>query len=131
MMESFRALLPRMLADLETLVTCESPSSDLAAVAGSADVVARLGTELLGSAPEYVVVDGCTHLRWRLDDGPRRVLVLGHHDTVWPVGSLATHPFVVEDGVLRGPGCFDMKTGLVMAFHAIAALPSAAGSRCW
>lgn len=127
LVESMRAALPRMLADLETLVTCESPSADLAAVAGSADVVARLGTELLGSAPEYVVVDGCTHLRWRLGDGPRRVLVLGHHDTVWPVGSLVTHPFAVEDGVLRGPGCFDMKTGLVMAFHAIAALPSAAG----
>ena len=50
------------------------------------------------------------------------MLVLGHHDTVWPMGSLATRPFTVEDGVLRGPGCFDMKAGVVMAFHAIAAL---------
>ncbi|MEV8378097.1 M20/M25/M40 family metallo-hydrolase [Kribbella sp. NPDC056861] len=121
------ASLPLMLADLETLVTCESPSSDLAAVAASADVVAAVGTERLGRAPEYVVIDGRTHLRWRLGDGPSRVLVVGHHDTVWPIGSLATHPFVIEDGVLRGPGCFDMKTGLVMAFHALAALPSAAG----
>jgi glutamate carboxypeptidase len=121
------AALPVMLTDLETLVTCESPSSDLAAVAASAEVVAALGTARLGSAPEYVVIDGRTHLRWRLGDGPPRVLVVGHHDTVWPVGSLATHPFVIEDGVLRGPGCFDMKTGLVMAFHALAALPSAAG----
>ncbi len=127
LVDRMQAAVPRMLADLETLVTCESPSADLAAVAASADVVARLGTERLGSAPEYVVVDGRTHLRWRLGDGPARVLVLGHHDTVWPVGSLATHPFVVEDGVLRGPGSFDMKTGLVMAFHALAMLPSASG----
>ncbi len=51
-----------------------------------------------------------------------RILVLCHHDTVWPIGSLATHPFVVADGVLRGPGCFDMLTGVVMALHGIAAL---------
>ena len=55
-------------------------------------------------------------------DGPSRVLVLGHHDTVWPLGSLATHPWSVDGGVLRGPGCFDMKAGLAMAFHALAAL---------
>jgi glutamate carboxypeptidase len=127
LVERMQAALPSMLADLETLVTCESPSSDLSAVAASASVVAAVGTERLGVAPEYVVVDGRTHLRWRLGDGPSRVLVLGHHDTVWPLGSLATHPFGIEDGVLRGPGCFDMKTGLVMAFHALAALPSAAG----
>ncbi|MFI5713109.1 M20 family metallopeptidase [Kribbella sp. NPDC051620] len=127
LVDQLQAALPSMLADLETLVTCESPSSDLAAVALSASVVARVGTERLGVAPEYVEVDGVKHLRWRLGDGPARVLVLAHHDTVWPVGSLATHPFLVEDGVLRGPGSFDMKTGLVMAFHALAALPSAAG----
>jgi glutamate carboxypeptidase len=55
------------------------------------------------------------------------VLLLGHHDTVWPLGSLATHPFAVTDGVLRGPGCFDMKAGLAMAFHALAALSDRAG----
>lgn len=120
-------LLPALLADLETLVTCESPSADLAAVARSADVVASVGTRLLGFAPEYVVIDGRTHLRWRFEGGVRRVLVLAHHDTVWPIGSLATHPFSVEDGVLRGPGCFDMKAGLVMAFHAVASLPDPSG----
>jgi glutamate carboxypeptidase len=46
--------------------------------------------------------------------------VLCHHDTVWPLGTLARHPFAIADGVLRGPGCFDMKAGLVMAWHALA-----------
>ena len=86
--------LSLLLADLRELVECESPSSDLAAVARSADVVARIGTARLGVAPEHIVVDGRTHLRWRLGTGPSRVLVLGHHDTVWPLGSLATHPCV-------------------------------------
>jgi glutamate carboxypeptidase len=111
-----------MLDEVRALVECESPSSDLEAVARSADVVARIGTARLGVAPERIVLDGRTHLRWRLGSGPSRVLLLGHHDTVWPLGSLAAHPFTVEDGVLRGPGCFDMKAGLVMAFHAAAGL---------
>ncbi|HEX4222364.1 MAG TPA: M20 family metallopeptidase [Pseudonocardiaceae bacterium] len=119
--------MPRIVEDIETLVTCESPSSDLEAVAASADVVARLGTARLGVEPERIVLEGRTHLRWRLGHGPRRVLVLGHHDTVWPLGALASHPFSITDGVLRGPGCFDMKTGLAMAFDALASLSDVDG----
>ncbi|MGH1565764.1 M20 family metallopeptidase [Mumia sp. DW29H23] len=113
--------LDAVLLDIERLVRCESPSDDLAAVARSAEVVAEIGTRLLGVAPETIVVEGCTHLRWRFGAVPR-VLLLAHHDTVWPVGSLETHPYEVRDGVMRGPGCFDMLTGLVMALHAVAAL---------
>jgi glutamate carboxypeptidase len=115
-------ILRDMLADARTLIECESPSTDLAAVALSAEVVARVGTDRLGVAPERIVLDGRTHLRWRLGTDPARVLLLGHHDTVWPLGTLAGHPCTVEDGILRGPGCFDMKAGLVMAFHAAAGL---------
>lgn len=122
-----QAALPGMLADIETLVSCESPSADLAAVAASADVLAGVGTSRLGVAPERVVLDGRAHVRWRFGDGPARVLLLGHHDTVWPLGSLARRPFAVDGGVLRGPGCFDMKAGLVMALHAVAALDDASG----
>lgn len=111
-----------LIEDLRTLVECESPSSDPAALARSADLVARLGTERLGVAPERLGI----HLRWRLG-GPTRVLVLAHHDTVWPLGSLRTHPFGVADGVLRGPGSFDMKTGLAMALHALGSLDDRTG----
>lgn len=121
------AALPLLLADIEALVSCESPSSDLAAVAASADRVAELGTQRLGVAPERIVLDGRSHLRWRFGSAPSRVLLVAHHDTVWPLGSLERHPFTVADGVLRGPGCFDMKAGLVMALHAVAALPDPSG----
>ncbi|GAA2949072.1 M20 family metallopeptidase [Microbacterium luteolum] len=117
--------LDLIVADIETLVTCESPSDDLDAVARSAEVVAALGERLLGAAPERIIIDGRTHLRWRF--GTPQVLVLGHHDTVWPLGSLQSLPFRIDDGVLRGPGCFDMKTGVVMALHAVAALPDRTG----
>lgn len=119
--------LQELLSDIETLVCCESPSSDHDAVARSAEVVAGLGRKLLSAEPERIVVDGVTHLRWRFGDGPPRVLLLGHHDTVWPTGSLLTHPFSVREGVLRGPGCFDMKSGVVMALHAAATVPDRTG----
>ncbi|HWU28985.1 MAG TPA: M20/M25/M40 family metallo-hydrolase, partial [Microbacterium sp.] len=115
-----------LIADVQRLVSCESPSHDLEAVGRSADAVAEIGIRLLGAAPERVVIDGCTHLRWRFGTAAR-VLVLGHHDTVWPLGSLRAHPAEVVDGRLRGPGSFDMKAGLVMALHAVAALPDRDG----
>lgn len=117
-------LLPQMLADLERLVTLESPSASHEAVRASAAVVAAQGERALGMPPEWIVVDGYTHLRWRLGQGPRKMLVLGHHDTVWPIGTLERLPWSVEAGVVRGPGCFDMLAGVVQGFYALAALRS-------
>jgi glutamate carboxypeptidase len=116
------ARLPAILADIESLVRCESPSAAAEAVASSAGLVAAIGQRHLGMGPEVLVIDGCPHLRWRFGTGEPRVLVLAHHDTVWPLGSLEAHPFSVTDGVLRGPGCFDMKAGLALALHALALL---------
>ncbi len=50
------------------------------------------------------------------------VLLLGHYDTVYPLGTLATMPCRIEDGRLRGPGVLDMKSGIALMLHAIAAL---------
>jgi len=115
-----------MAAEILELVRCESPSVDRAAVARSAEAVDALGTRLFGEPAERIVLDGVTHLRWRFGGEPR-VLILGHHDTVWPVGSLDSHPAVVSDGRLTGPGSFDMKTGVVIAIHAVASLKSRDG----
>ncbi|MEU0765051.1 M20 family metallopeptidase [Streptomyces microflavus] len=109
-----------MLADLEALVRCESYSADHAALARSAEAVGALGTRLLGTAPESIVIDGVTHLRWVF--GTPRVLLVGHHDTVWPMGSLEVRPWSVTAGIARGPGVLDMKAGLVQMFHALASL---------
>jgi glutamate carboxypeptidase len=117
--------LPKLIEDVRTLVGCESPSVDLAAVRRSADLVSALGTERLGVAPERIDVDGCSHVCWRFGAGPRRVLLLAHHDTVWPVGTLARLPWSQTDDVIRGPGTVDMKAGLVVGFHALAGLAEA------
>jgi glutamate carboxypeptidase len=52
----------------------------------------------------------------------KQILILGHYDTVWPVGTLAKMPFREEQGRLWGPGVLDMKGGIAFALMAIKAL---------
>ena len=52
----------------------------------------------------------------------KQLLIVGHLDTVWPIGTLAERPFRIEGGLAYGPGAFDMKAGLTIAILAIAAL---------
>jgi glutamate carboxypeptidase len=132
-LDACQSRMPAMLADVERIIRFESPSDDHAAVAQSADLVAdvlgaRLAQSGIDAPAERIVVDGVVHLRWRLGSGARRVLLLGHHDTVWPHGTLEAIPFSVTNGVLRGPGCFDMAIGLVQAVHATAALAERDGA---
>ncbi len=51
-----------------------------------------------------------------------RQLLLGHYDTVWPVGSLKAMPFAIEGNIVKGPGVFDMKGGIVQIVFALRAL---------
>jgi len=107
-----------MVDDLASLVEVESPSDDLTACRAVVDHTAALGARLLGQAPEVLEDAGRAHLRWRFG-AHGRVLLVGHLDTVWPLGTLARRPFTVDGGVATGPGCFDMKAGVVQAFHAL------------
>jgi glutamate carboxypeptidase len=120
LLDDLRARQDAMLADLHALAAAESPSTDVPALVECAAVLGAMGQRLLGAAPETVVVDGWPHLRWHF--GTPRVLLLGHFDTVWPLGTLARWPFAVADGIATGPGVFDMKAGIVAGFHALAAL---------
>ena len=53
-------------------------------------------------------------LECRLGKGSKQILMLGHMDTVFDVGTVAKRPFVREDNILRGPGVLDMKSGVLM-----------------
>lgn len=119
--------LPHMLADIERVIAIETPSDDTDAVARGAADFAALIEERLGVAPESLVVDGTTHLRLRFGSGPTRVVLVNHQDTVWPHGTLERLPFSTADGVLRGPGSFDMLTGAIMSVWATRMLLQAAG----
>ena len=112
--------VPEMLEALEALVVVESPSSSPEACAACADVVDELGERSLGARAERHVVDGRTHLRWRF--GAPRILLIGHLDTVWPLGTLARWPFAHANELATGPGVLDMKAGVIQLLFALSAL---------
>ena len=58
----------------------------------------------------------------RRERGRPAQLLIGHSDTVWPLGTLESMPVVVENGTVRGPGTFDMKAGIVQGLFALRAL---------
>jgi glutamate carboxypeptidase len=125
-LEALRARGQEMVEALAALVEIESPSSDPESLEACARRVAELGRSLLGEEPERLEMGGLVHLRWR-HGAPTRVLLLGHFDTVWPLGTTATWPFSVKDGVATGPGAFDMKAGLVQGLYALASLDRLSG----
>jgi glutamate carboxypeptidase len=110
-----------MLADLEYLVSIESPSHEVEAITRSAGAVRDVIQRRLGCAAELIDSEAGPHVHARF--GPSsKVLVVGHHDTVFPLGALAARPFGVNNGKATGPGVFDMKAGIVMAIHALTLL---------
>jgi glutamate carboxypeptidase len=126
MADAARFALDDMLDDLRTLVQIESPSNDVAALQRSAEAVAAMIERHLG--PPATLIDSPVgpHVWWS-GGGEPRVLLLGHHDTVFPLGTLADRPFRVADGHATGPGVFDMLGGFVQALHGIGSLDDITG----
>ena len=121
-----------MIDHVRDLVLQESPSEDAAAVNAAMALVEAWAGEL-GGRSRYHRQKAFGHVL-ELRFGPRHsvqkpVLLLGHLDTVWPLGTLAQMPWKESQGCLFGPGVLDMKAGVVMALTAIDALHSLRLSR--
>ena len=112
-----------MLAKLRELVEVESPSDDKAAVDRAGALVSRWAEQAGGRVVRHAQQNfgDVLEIRFGPDAGPR-TLVLGHLDTVWPIGTLAKMPWREEDGKIFGPGVLDMKVGVMMALTAIESL---------
>ncbi len=108
-----------LLERIHQLVQIESPTDHPAAVNVCGAVLASelraLGASVTTVAPGGHAGD---HLIARVGDGPRRIMLLGHFDTVWPVGQLARMPIRTDDGRLYGPGVLDMKAGIAIGMLA-------------
>ncbi|MEW2147386.1 M20/M25/M40 family metallo-hydrolase [Micromonospora vinacea] len=123
-MDLARRLLPAtkqlradMVDRLGALVALESAPGSLPHLESCADLLTRWGEEALGRPACRVVIDGLPHLLWPAAD--QRVLLLGHFDTVFPVGTIRSRPFTVRRDVATGPGVCDMKAGIVQMFTAL------------
>lgn len=110
---------------LRELVVVESPSEDKAAVDRAGTLVAGWVEALGGKVKRHrqKAFGDVLELRFGPARSKRgRVLLLGHLDTVWPMGTLAKMPWREAEGKLWGPGVLDMKAGVVMALEAVSAL---------
>ncbi len=108
--------LTPMLAAIEALVRCESPSEDLDACRSVVALASDIATRVLGTPAQIKEIEGRPVFWWG-SESPK-VLVLAHLDTVWPIGSFQPL-WSVEGDVVRGPGVFDMKAGFVQALYAL------------
>jgi glutamate carboxypeptidase len=117
--------LDTTLQTIETLVALESPSTDKTAVDRCGRVLADLLRAAGGEVDVLPRAERGDHLRARFAGSGTPVLLLGHFDTVWPVGTLARMPLHRDGDRLHGPGTFDMKAGIALALTAIAVLRAA------
>jgi glutamate carboxypeptidase len=115
---------PEFIELLRRLVESESPSDDKAAVDGCVELAVARARELGGRMKLHRQREFGDVLEVRF--GPRTkagtekpILLLGHLDTVWPLGTLKTMPFRISEGKIWGPGTLDMKAGVAMALTAI------------
>ncbi len=120
-----------LIAFTRELVHAESPSDDKSAVDACLALAAARGKQLgarvkihsnrgLGNALELRFGS-----RKATPPAAKPILLLGHLDTVWPLGTLQTMPCRLSAGRLCGPGVLDMKAGVAMAFTAIEMLTEA------
>jgi glutamate carboxypeptidase len=111
--------------NLRDLVQHESPSEDRPAVNASMTLVERWAREQGARLKRHRQSEfgDVFELRFGPSRSPQKpVLLLGHLDTVWPIGTLKTMPWREADGRYYGPGVLDMKAGVVMALAALSTL---------
>ena len=112
------------VATIRELVEIESPSDNKAAVDRLSDVVAAKFAALGGNVKLHPATDFGNHLQVEFagKSGAKPVLLLGHYDTVYPLGTLSSMPCQIVGDKLTGPGVLDMKSGIALMLSAIAAL---------
>ena len=107
---------------IKELVACESPSTDPEALNRCAAILATRLADSGASVSRLPALTTADHVLARWPGGGPPVLLIGHFDTVWPVGQIARMPLREADGRLHGPGVFDMKAGLAIGLLAVRAL---------
>lgn len=115
----------QIIDTIQQLVEIESPSDIKAAADRLATVVASRFSDLGGKVRVHGAEKFGNHLEVRFKSRARNsrpVLLLGHTDTVYPIGTISRMPFRVAKGRVWGPGVLDMKGGIALMLHVVEAL---------
>ncbi|MGQ0735730.1 MAG: M20 family metallopeptidase [Acidobacteriota bacterium] len=107
-----------LLETIEALVRLESPTDDKAAVDRCGDELVRRLATIGGRVTRVSAGAVGDHLRAEFGETGRQVLLLGHFDTVWPIGQLDRMPLTRTGDRLTGPGVLDMKAGIALGMLA-------------
>ena len=112
---------------IRELVERESTSRAAAEITQLADFIAEkiqtLTSEIRMHTQSGYGTNLLAHFNFGHSENTPQILVIGHLDTVWPLGTLSRLPFrVSEEGTAHGPGVFDMKSGIAIAMHALEAI---------
>jgi glutamate carboxypeptidase len=113
----------QIVSTIRELVEIESPSDNKAAVDRLSEAVAQKFSQLGGEVRLHPAKNFGNHLQVNFaGQSAKPVLLLGHYDTVYPLGTLATMPCRAVDNRLTGPGVLDMKSGIALMLYALEAL---------
>jgi glutamate carboxypeptidase len=120
----FTGRCDQIVSTIRELVEIESPSDNKAAVDALSDVAAAKFAALGATVKIHPAQNFGNHLQADFPgkSGTKPVLLLGHYDTVYPLGTLTSMPCRIAGDKLTGPGVLDMKSGIAFMLHAIAAL---------
>ncbi len=125
-LHDFEEKLPAMVQTIREFVEVESPSDNKTAGDRMGGLLVAKFEEIGGAVRTHRTLDYADNLQisfsGRSDQKP--VLLLGHFDTVYPLGTLANMPCRVDGNRLYGPGVLDMKSGIALMLYAIQALQS-------
>lgn len=121
-----------LIAEIGMWISCESPSSDAAAVNRMQDLIADRLAKVPVNVERRKISTDCADVliaRYAPPGAERRapILILSHVDTVHPTGSLGANPYRKKDDRLFGPGTADMKAGACMGLRALASVASQGG----
>ena len=113
----------KMVSFLETLVNIDSGNDCPEGVAKVARIVGGKLQEMKFDVEYLDYPDACTHLlAHKKGTGDKEVMIIGHMDTLFPVGTATARPFTIRDDKAYGPGVLDMKGGITIALFALEAL---------
>ncbi len=120
----FQKLQPSIVDTTRQLIEIESPSDLKQAVDRLGTVLASRFAELGGRVSVHPIEKFGNHLQvdFKSPGKQKPVLLLGHMDTVYPIGTISRMPCRLAKGRLYGPGVLDMKSGIALALHVLEAM---------